>query len=58
MALLKGREMVYNAFESKIFSLPSIKLDESSKSDKSSQSEYSSDYKLFIVGKEISKNII
>ena len=37
MAILKGREMVYNAFQKKIFLLSSTKTDQS---DQSSQSEH------------------
>ena len=43
MTFLKiGRKMVFNAFESKIFSLPSTKLNKLSRSKNSGQSEQSS----------------
>ena len=44
MTLLKGKEMVQNAFASKIFSLPSTKLEKQIESEKSSQSEHSNGY--------------
>ena len=47
MVLLKGREMVFKAFESGISQLP-LQSSQSSQSEQQSQSEHSSNYRKYI----------